>query len=254
MTKKLEGKVAIITGANSGIGESVAKLFAAEGATVVITARRMEPLEKVAEAIATQGGKALPLSVDVAKEDQVKNMVAATIDKYGKIDILVNCAGVLDNNTSLGNADDDLFHKVININTLGPFHCIREVLPHMLAAKKGNIVNVASVAGYYGFGGGAYATSKGAAIAMTKSTAARYGTEGIRCNCICPAAVNTPMTTPEALAGTDMAQVDAIMSHTCTNIAPTEPSEQAKVLLFLASDDSSAINGQAIITDRGANM
>lgn len=254
MGKKLEGQIAVITGANSGVGASAAKMFSEEGAVVVITARRMEPLEKVAAEIAAKGGEALPVSVDVSNEEQVKALFEQVMAKYGRVDILVNCAGVLDNNTSLHKVEDELFNKVLNINTLGVFHCLREAVPYMREAKKGTIVNVASVAGYYGFGAAAYAASKGAVIALTKSTAVRYGDDGIRCNCICPAGIDTPMTSKEAMANTDLEQVKAILANTNTAVSNTSAEEQAQVLLFLASNDSAAINGQAIVTDRGANL
>lgn len=254
MAGRLQDKIVVLTGANSGVGEETAKLFAAEGATVVLTARRVAELERVAGEIAAKGGKVFYQSSDVKEEASVKALFDEVIARYGRVDVLVNNAGVLDEVRALLKTSDEMFHKVIDINTLGTFHCMREALKHMTAAGKGSIINVASVAGKYGAGGAAYAASKGGMIALTKSVAIRYGTSGVRCNVICPGSIITPMSAPENIGDIDMEMAQAIMSHQCADVQPSYPEDQAKVLLFLASDDSAAINGQAITTDKGASL
>lgn len=251
---RFKGKTVIVTGGNSGVGEATAKLLAQEGANVVIAARRVGELDRVAGEISAQGGTVLAVPTDVREEAQANVLIARAIEAFGKVDALINCAGIMDKVTSLEHASDELFHDVVNTNTLGVFHCMRAVINHMVENKAGAIVNVASVAGKYGAGGAAYAASKGGCIALTKSTAMRYAPLGIRCNCICPGAIITPMIAPENMAGADMEMISALGTHQCQEVPPTYPEEQAKVLAFLISDDAVAINGQAITVDKGTSL
>ena len=193
--KRLNDKVVVITGGNSGVGEATAKLFAKEGATVVISARRVEALEKVAKEIEALGGTVLSVPTDISKVEDCDKLIDLTVEKFGRIDVLINNAGVLD--TGLKAIDkflDSDLDKVIDINQKGTMYCMRAALKHMLAAKSGSIVNVASVAGYNGGGGASYVSSKAAIIGVTKHAAMRSAASGVRCNVICPGSIITPMT------------------------------------------------------------
>lgn len=252
---RLDQKVAIITGANSGVGAATALLFAKEGAKVVLTARREAKLQEVIQQIQDIGGEAMYVVTDVSKVDDVKNLVNKTIEAYGSIDILVNNAGVLDKGLEPIDtfADEDL-NKVMEINTKGAMYCTREVSPIMEKNKKGSIINVASVAGMLGCGGAAYVASKAAIVGITKHSALRFADKNIRCNAVCPGSVTTPMVagmTPDNM-NSDM--FGAMMKHSDMSVPICTPDDIADILLFLASDESRAITGQAIIADYGSTL
>lgn len=252
---RLDGKVAIITGGNSGIGEATALLFAKEGAKVVITARREEQLQRVADRIREEGGEVLTITSDISKPNECANVVQGTIDHFGKLDILVNNAGVLDHGTAaIDSVSDEDINSVIDINTKGTMYFTREAAKVMVEQKSGVIVNTASVAGVAGVGGAAYTASKGAIIALTRNVALRMATLGVRCNAVCPGSVKTPMSTSDNLKNLDMNMIGAIMAHMDRNLPICDPEDVANTILFLASDESRAITGQTIVTDFGANL
>ncbi len=254
--KRLEGKVAVITGSNSGVGEETAKLFAKEGCKVVICARRVEALKKAEDAIKALGGEVLSLPTDISKKEDVENLFKTAVEHFGKVDILVNNAGVLDSNlNAINQYTDEDYVRVSTINEQGTMSCIREVLKNMMPNNQGSIINVASVAGVYGCGGAVYSATKGAIIAVTKHTAMRFTGTGIRCNAVCPGTIITPMTTTLDQKSLDMGMMGAMMKHAdIAHASPCMPTDVANVLLFLASDESRCINGQAIVTDFGADL
>ena len=246
---RLDGKVAIITGGNSGIGKATALLFAKEGAKVVITARREKQLQKVSEEILTMGGNVLAVASDISNPAECTKVVNETLEKFGKLDILVNNAGILDHGTA---AIDSV--KDEDINAKGTIYFTREVAKVMAEQKSGAIVNTASVAGVVGNGGAAYVASKGAVIALTKNVALRMASIGVRCNAVCPGTVNTPMTSSDNLKNLDMNMLGAIMAHMDKNVPICQPEDVANTILFLASDEAKAITGQIIVTDFGATL
>lgn len=251
----LKDKVAIITGGNSGIGEATALLFAKEGAKVVITARRKDQLENVAERIRGLGGEVLAVTSDISKKEECKNVVNEAIKTFGKVDILVNNAAVLDHGLlPIEAIDENDIDFVIDVNTKGTINITKLVAKAMLDNKSGSIINVASVAGVYGAGGAVYSASKGAIIGLTKNIALRMAKEGIRCNVVCPGAVKTPMSKSENLANVNMDMMGAIMAHSDLNLPDCEPEDVANTIAFLASDNARAITGQVIVTDFGANL
>ena len=252
---RLDGKVAIITGGNSGIGKATALLFAKEGAKVVITARREKQLQKVSEEILTMGGNVLAVASDISNPAECTKVVNETLEKFGKLDILVNNAGILDHGTAaIDSVKDEDINAVIDINAKVKIYFTREVAKVMAEQKSGAIVNTASVAGVVGNGGAAYVASKGAVIALTKNVALRMASIGVRCNAVCPGTVNTPMTSSDNLKNLDMNMLGAIMAHMDKNVPICQPEDVANTILFLASDEAKAITGQIIVTDFGATL
>lgn len=252
---RLEGKVAVITGGNSGIGAKAAELFAREGAKVVISARREAQLEEVAAGIRAAGGEVLSVTCDISKPDQCRALVEKTLEKYGTVDILVNNAGVLDSAIeAVEKVSDETIDYLIDINTKGTMYVTRDCAKVMLEKKSGSIVNVASVAGYCGNGGAAYVASKAAVIGLTKNIAMRGAQSNVRCNAVCPGTVVTPMTMNLQKDKLDMDMLSAMNKHADNSLPPCMPDEVANVLLFLASDESSAVTGQIMVVDHGADL
>ena len=252
---RLENKVAIITGGNSGVGAATALKFASEGAKVVITARREAQLLEVAEQVRAAGGDVLPIVSDISNADDATRVVALTLEKYGKIDVLINNAGVLDNGLkAIDSVTDDDMNRVIDINTKGTMCMTREVSIEMAKTGYGSIVNVASVAGVMGCGGAAYVASKAAIIGLTRHTALRFAGTGVRCNSICPGTIVTPMVAGMSAANMDMNIFGQMMKHNDLRVQPCMPEDVANMLLFFASDESRAITGQSIVTDFGSTL
>lgn len=252
---RLEGKVAIITGGNSGIGEKTAELFAKEGAKVVISARRLKQLDEVAEKIRACGGEVMSVTCDISDSKQCAELVSKTIEKYGKVDILVNNAGVLDSGIdAVEKTTDETIDYLIDINTKGTLYVTRDCAKHMMEQKSGSIVNVSSVAGYCGNGGAAYVASKAAVIGLTKNVALRGASVNVRCNAVCPGTVVTPMTAGLDRTKLDMDMLSAMSKHADNSLPPCTPEEVADIILFLASDESAAMTGQVMVVDHGADL
>ncbi len=252
---RLDGKVAIITGGNSGVGAATAELFAKEGAKVVISARRLPQLEEVAAKITEAGGEVLAVPTDVSKVEDVENLVAKAVEKFGKIDVLVNNAGVLEEGLKPIDCftDEDL-EKVLSVNTKGCLYCTRAVVKEMMKNNSGSIINLDSVAGQFGTGGAAYVTSKAAVVGLTKHTAIRFTGTGIRCNSVNPSTIVTPMTMATDPASLDPNMMGQMNKHMNLKVPVCMPIDVANILLFLASDESRAITGQILVTDFGATL
>lgn len=253
---RLAGKVAIITGGNSGIGAAAAKIFAAEGASVVISARREAQLKEVADSIEAAGGKVLAVPTDISKPEDAAHLVQAAVDAFGKVDVLVNNAGVLEEGLkAIDKFENEDLDYVFHINTAGTMNCMKEALK-VMKGKGGSIVNVTSVAGVIGNGGASYVASKAAMNGVTRHTAMRFASDNIRCNAVCPGTVLTPMTAGmSAAAGNlDMELMGAMSAHADMKRPPCQPEDVANILVFLASDESRAITGQTIVCDFGATL
>ena len=252
---RLEGKVAIITGGNSGVGAATAMKFVQEGAKVVITARREAQLEEVAAKIRGVGGEVLPICSDISKAEDAVRVVAETMAAFGKIDILINNAGVLDSGLkAIDSCTDDDIDRVIDINTKGTMCMTREVAKEMAKTGYGSIVNVASVAGVMGCGGAAYVASKAAIVGLTRHTALRFAGTNVRCNSLCPGTIVTPMVAGMNPANMDMNIFGQMMKHNDLKVQPCFPDDVANMLVFFASDESRAITGQSIVTDFGSTL
>lgn len=245
----LKDKVVIVTGASSGIGRDTALLFAKKGANVVATARRKERLDEIAETAKEFEGSITPLKGDMGKDEDLDNIIATTMDKFGRIDVLVNNAGVLDNFTPLLDVTDDLWDWVIKINLTSPMKLSRKALEIMLEQKAGNIINVSSVGGLYGArAGAAYTASKHGIVGLSKNIAYMYAPQGIRCNVVCPGGVDTEMT--EDMDAHPFG-TERIMAGCGNTIRSGSSEELANTILFLASDNSSIMNGTVTVTDAG---
>jgi NAD(P)-dependent dehydrogenase (short-subunit alcohol dehydrogenase family) len=250
---RLSGKVAIITGANSGIGETTAELFASEGASLILAARRLDKLEEVANRITAQGGRALCISADVSKIEDCHRIVEDTIKEYGHIDVLVNNAGMADKHRPITRCDVEWWNAICSVNQNSVFYMMKEVLRFMEPTHSGSIVNISSIGGIFGNSGIAYSASKTAVIGMTKNVAIQFAGLGIRCNAVCPGPTPTPLNTPEQLATFDsFAKVCA--AHMDMTRPQATTADQAKAILFFSCDDSNAITGQYLIVDNGTTL
>ena len=252
---RLENKVAIITGGNSGIGEACALLFAKEGAKVVITARREAQLEEVAAKVREAGGDVLAVRTDISNSEDVKKMIDKTIEAYGKLDIIINNAGVLEEGLlPIDRVKNEDMDYLMDINTKGTMNCMREASRLMLEQGSGSIVNVASVAGVAGNGGAAYVASKAAVVGVTRHTAMRCASKNVRCNVICPGNVITPMTMNLNPAALDPDMMGVMASHGDMRLPSCQAEDVANIALFLASDESRAVTGQTIVSDFGCTL
>lgn len=252
---RLENKVAIVTGSNSGVGAATAELFAKEGAKVVICARRLDKLEEVANKIRDNGGEVLVVQTDVSKVEDCENLIAKTVETFGRVDVLVNNAGVLEAGLKpIDTCTDEDLDWVLGINTKGTLYCTRAAVKEMMKNNSGSIINLDSVAGAFGTGGAAYVTSKAGVIGLTKHTALRFTGTGIRCNSVNPSTIVTPMTMNGDPAQLDQNMMGQMYKHMNLKVQPCMPEDVANILLFLASDESRAITGQIIVSDFGATL
>jgi NAD(P)-dependent dehydrogenase (short-subunit alcohol dehydrogenase family) len=249
--ERLKGKVAVITGASTGIGECTAELFVKEGAAVVLVARRKEKLKAVAERINKAGGHALAVPGDVKSVADVKNVFEQTIKAFGKVDILVNNAGISDLHTPTIKVTDELWKDVIDTDLTGVFYFCREALKYMTKAKSGVIVNVSSICGIYGNAGVPYSAAKAGVNGLTRNIAIQYSGTNIRCNAVCPGPTPTELNTPEQLAKFDQEFMEICDRHSDNSVGKSEVIDQANAILFLASDEARYITGQLLVVDRG---
>lgn len=251
---RLEGKVAVVTGANSGVGAAIAKLFAAEGATVVMTARREAALEEVSAQIEEAGGKTFVMATDISKPDDPERLMAAVEEKYGKVDVLVNNAGILESGLKpVDRFTDEDLDRIIETNQKGTMRCMRAATKRMKAGA--SIVNIASVAGEKGCGGAVYVSTKAAVIGVTKHTALRFQAEGIRCNAICPGGVETEIS-GSMMSGSGINQfgMGRAMAGLDKEIRTGKPEELAAAVLFVASDEASFMTGACVKVDGGVSV
>jgi NAD(P)-dependent dehydrogenase (short-subunit alcohol dehydrogenase family) len=244
---RLDGKVALITGGGSGMGKVASKQFAVEGAKVVLTDVNDEAGAATADAI---GEDALYVHADVSKESEAESMVRATIDRFGRLDVLYNNAGVmLADDGSVHTTDESIWDMTLSINVKGVAFGCKYGIPAMLENGGGSIINVASFVAWLGAATSqtAYTASKGAVLAMTREIAVEYARKGVRCNALCPGPIDTPLLA-ELLS--DPARRQRRFVHIpMGRLGRAE--ELAKAALFLASDDSSFMTGSSLIVDGG---
>jgi NAD(P)-dependent dehydrogenase (short-subunit alcohol dehydrogenase family) len=251
----MNGKVALITGASSGIGRSTAEAFAARGAQVVLAARRKEELAELAGEIIARGAQATFVVTDVAIASDVEQMVAHAIQKFGRLDYAVNNAGIEGKFFPVADFPEQEFDRVLDINLKGTFLCLQHEARAMLAAGHGGaIVNVGSVNSFLGFPtGSAYATSKHALIGLTSSVSAELAPQGIRVNLVCPGFIDTPMHhRGRAIFGD--ALYDNLLTQRVHLRRAGRPEEIARTIVFLCSDEASYISGTTLTPDGGFTL
>jgi 3-oxoacyl-[acyl-carrier protein] reductase len=245
---RLQNKVSIITGSASGIGRATARKFAAEGAIVIVCDINLESVNVVVAELTAAGAQAVGYSVDVTKKDQIERMVAGVKAQFGRIDVLVNNAGITAD-AQLTKMTDEQFDRVIDVNLRGVYLCAKAVIDTMIEQGSGVLLNASSVVGLYGnFGQTNYAASKFGVIGFVKTWAKELGKKGIRANAVCPGFIATEMVQkmPETVLASMQEKVPMKRMGT--------PEEIANVYAFLASDEASYINGAAIEVTGGLTL
>lgn len=246
---KLDGKVAVITGAASGIGRATALLFAKEGAKLILADVDEEKGQQVAEEINRSGGTAKFLRTDVSNPEDVQRMIGAAVDSYGQLNVLYNNAGIEGDQAPTADCTLENFDRVIAVNLKGVFLGMKYGIPAILKSGGGSVINTASTAGLAGFPTlPAYCASKGGVIQLTKTAALEYGRLGVRVNCICPGGIWTPLVERFGRSREEAEKL-AEQYHALGRFG--NPEEVASLALFLASDDSSFCTGAAYLVDGG---
>jgi len=249
--RKLEGLVAVVTGAGSGIGRATARLFAQEGARICSASRTLTHAEATAQTVIQEGGEAFAVSVDVSRSSDVETLAERVLTRFGQVDILVNNAAI-GHTGSILECTQDEWDLVMAVNVKSVYLCCSAFLPHMLAQGTGNIVNIASIAGLVGLPKRAvYSASKGAVISLTRQMAIEYVKENVRVNCICPGTVDSPWvdrllskeTAPET------AREELITRQPIGRLG--RPQEIAHAALYLASPESAFATGSVLVIDGG---
>ncbi|MFF7607746.1 glucose 1-dehydrogenase [Streptomyces parvulus] len=249
MTDDVNGRSVIVTGAGSGIGRAAALAFAAQGDRVVVADLNADGADAVVQEIEAAGGTAVSVAGDLSEQGVVDQVTATAVERFGGVHVLVNNAGIMDSMSAPADVTNAEWDRVLRVNLTAPFLLTRAVLPHMLAAGRGAIVNTASEAALRGSAAGAaYTASKHGVVGLTKSLAVMYRKSGIRANAICPGGTATAI----AVETDRTAHGPAALGPHFVNLGRvSRPEEQAAAILFLASDAASNINGAILPVDDG---
>jgi len=250
--KRLSGKVAVITGASSGIGRETALLFAKEGAKLVLGARREKELDELVAQIRSNDGEAVALAGDVRSEDYAKSLVALAVERFGRLDVAFNNAGTLGESGASTGVSEGGWADTLAINLTGSFLGAKHQIAQMLQNGGGSVIFTSTFVGYsFAFPGvAAYAASKSGLIGLTQALAAEFGPSGVRVNAILPGAVDTDMY--RTMNNTSESQAFITGLHALKRVA--KPEEVARSVLYLASDDSAFVTGTASLVDGGASI
>lgn len=251
---RLENKVAVITGASSGVGRETALLFAKEGADVVAVARRKERLEALAKEAEEKGykGRIAIYPGDISLEETDNGMIDFAMKEFGHFDILINNAGLMDNFAPVDELDSELMKRLMAVDVYGPAYATKKAVQEFIKKNvKGSIVTIASIAGICGGKSGcAYTMAKHAVLGLVKNTAFNYR-DKLRCNAICPGGIATEMVGPDAFKNASQKGLASVMLASSFNSPMATPLQIAEVALFLASDDASIVNGAIVTADSG---
>lgn len=247
---RLENKAIVVTGASSGMGKVIVETFVKEGASVIAVARRKERLDALAESLAGETGKIIPYVGDISNKEVCEDMIDTCVKEFGKLDVLVNNAGVMDDMSTVANSTDEKYDFVMGVNVYGPFAAMRKAVNVFLAqGNGGNIITISSVGAKHQAAGAIYGASKAAVNAICRHTAFTYRKENIRCNVIAPGGINTEIGTSMGMPNVDgytrIQGVQALMPGMGEGI------DIANAALFLASDESSFVSGQILAVDGG---
>jgi len=250
MSLNLAGKSVLVTGAGSGIGYAIAEEYAKAGAKVLATDLVESGLQALQAVAKASGGILEILKVNVGVQAEVEAMIDKAYTLFGRLDVLINNAGIMDNFSGVGDMSIELWNRVINVNVNGPMYALHHAVPKMVAQGGGSIINVCSLASLGGGTAGcAYTASKHALLGLTKSTAWHYATQGLRVNAICPGGTQTAIMS--TVTGVDPVGYGRLEKVMATFPGFLQPKDVAGLALFLGSDLSGAINGNAITTDKG---
>ncbi len=242
---KVKDKVVIITGGGSGIGRETGILMAKQGARIVVADVNEKAGAETVEIIKKDGGEAFFAKLDVSNRDQIKQVINETIERYSRIDVLINNAGIIQD-ALVAKMTEEQWDKVVNINLKGPFNCIQAVVEQMIKQGSGVIINISSIVALYGnVGQTNYAATKAGLIGMTKTLAKELGKKGIRVNAVAPGFIHTPMT------ATVPDKILEMMKEKTPLRRLGQPEDVANALLFLSSDEASFINGAVLSVDGG---
>jgi meso-butanediol dehydrogenase/(S,S)-butanediol dehydrogenase/diacetyl reductase len=253
---QLNGKVALITGAGTGIGAAIAERFVADGARICISGRRQKKLDEVAESLPAD--TVLTCSGDVTKLEDAERMVATALEFSGKLDVLVNNAAIDPGGATVVDTDPEIWHRVLETNLTGPFYLMKASIPHMIRGGGGSIINIASLGGLRCLPGmPSYSASKAGLIGLTQQVALDFGPSKVRCNAVCPGGTRTEMLEKSLgplreVLGTDLDGVFDCISSMVPLRRTAKPSEISGICSYLASDDSTFVTGAVLLVDGGA--
>jgi len=247
---KLNGKSIVVTGASSGMGKAIVERFAKEGARIIAVARRKERLEELAEQLKDSGGTVIPFVGDVSRQETLEAAIDLAVEKFGRLDVLINNAGIMDDMSPIGDVKNEKIDQVFAVNVYGPMYAMRKAVRVFLEqGDGGNIINVASFGALRTAAGAVYGASKAALVSLTKNTAYMYMPNGIRCNAIAPGGIATEISTSMGMP--NMNGYNRIKNVMATAPAPGSADQIASAALFLASEDSGYVNGDVLLVDGG---
>jgi NAD(P)-dependent dehydrogenase (short-subunit alcohol dehydrogenase family) len=248
---RLEAKVAWISGATSGIGEATARLFVREGAKVALAGRRLALSRRIAGELKAQGGEALPIGCDVSKERQVRDSLRKTVQRFGRLDIIVNNAGIV-HIKPLHEYSEREWDQVMDVNLKSMFFTTKHAIPYLRRSKRSYIVNVGSISSFVGQAlTPVYTTTKHAIIGLTRSIALDYAADGVRCNCVCPGITDTPMLREHLNMNRDPERALRERLRRVPMGVPLTPHDVARAVLYFSCEDSDGVTGTSLVIDGG---